>query len=164
MRVIERDRCATLTISLVRITGQANYEVRHAVGLGWQGTIPQGVKRVDAPTPWVELQPRVFVKDQSDLAAAKSVLDQITITGLAKYEGRPAPTTPSYQYAVPDLDPNIASSKMPFKDPTQFWTICSAAMNENPPPQAQIEAVLPQYKSLGLELGKHSLHSVNYSL
>jgi hypothetical protein len=100
------------------------------------------------------LQPRVFVKDQSDLAAAKSVLDQITITGLAEYEGRPAPTTPSYQYAVPDLDPNIASSKMPFKDPTQFWAICSAAMNENPPPQAQIDAVLPQYKSLGLELGK----------
>jgi hypothetical protein len=124
------------------------------VGPGWQGTIPQGVKRVDAPTPWVELQPRVFVKDQSDLAAAKSVLDQITITGLAEYEGRPAPTTPSYQYAVPKLDANIASSKMPFKDPTQFWAICSAAMNENPPPQTQIAAVLPQYKLLGLELGR----------
>jgi hypothetical protein len=43
---------------------------------------------------------------------------------------------------------------MPFKDPMQFWTICSCAMNENPPPQAQIDAVLPQYKPLGLELGK----------
>jgi DNA sulfur modification protein DndE len=124
------------------------------VGPGWHGTLPPGLTRIEAPTPWVELQPRVFVKDQADLAAAKNVLDQITITGLAEYEGRPAPAAPSYDYPVPELDPNIASSKMPFKDPMQFWTICSAAMNENPPPQAQIEAVLPQYSSLGLQLGK----------
>lgn len=124
------------------------------VGPGWQGTLPADVTRIDAPTPWVELQPRVFVKNQSDLAAAKSVLDQITVTGLAEYEGRPAPSTPVYAYAAPDLDPSIASSKMPFKDPLQFWTICSAAMNESPPPQAQIDAVLPQYRLLGLILGK----------
>jgi len=124
------------------------------VGPGWRGTLPPGVTRIDAPTPWIELQPRVFVKDRADLAASKSVLDQITVRGLAEYEGQPAPPMPSYSYVAPELDPNIASSRMPFKDPMQFWTICSCAMNENPPPQAQIEAVLPQYKTLGLELGK----------
>ncbi len=124
------------------------------VGPGWQGSLPAGMTRIDAPTPWVELQPRVFVKDRADLAAAKSVLDQITLEGLAEYQGRPAPATPSYNYEVPALDPAIASSKMPFKNPLQFWSICSAAMIENPPPQAQIEAVLPQYRFLGLELGK----------
>jgi len=124
------------------------------VGPGWHGTLPPGVTRINAPTPWIELQPRVFVKDRADLAASKSVLDQITIQGLAEYEGRPAPAMPSYSYIAPELDPKIASSRMPFKDPLQFWTICSAAMNENPPPQAQIEAVLPQYKALGFELGK----------
>lgn len=124
------------------------------VGAGWHGTLPAHVTRINAPTPWVDVQPRVFVKNQSDLAAAKSVLDQITVTGLAEYEGRPTPSMPVYAYAVPDLDPNIASSKMPFKNPLQFWTICSAAMNENRPPQAQINAVLPQYRVLGLILGK----------
>jgi|SRR5579884_447153 len=124
------------------------------VAPGWHGDLPQGVTRINAPTRWIELQPRVFVKDQADLAAAKRVLDEITVTGVAEYEGRTAPATPSYNYAAPDLNPNIASSKMPFKDPTQFWTICSAAMRENPPPRAEIDAVLPQYKVLGLMLGK----------
>jgi hypothetical protein len=132
------------------------------VGPGWHGTLPPGVKRINAPTRWIEIQPRVFVKDRGDLAASKSVLDQITLQGLAEYQGRPAPAMPSYSYAAPELDPKIASSRMPFKDPLQFWTICSAAMNENPPPRAEVEAVLPQYKHLGLELGKQwSPQSVN---
>jgi len=124
------------------------------VGPGWHGTLPSGVRRIDAPTPWIEIQPRVFVKDRAHLAASKTVLDQITVQGLAEYEGRRAPATQSYSYVAPELDPKIASSRMPFKDPLQFWTICSASMNENPPPQAEVEAVLPQYKYLGLELGK----------
>ena len=124
------------------------------VGPGWHGTLPTGVTRIDAPTPWVELQPRVFVKDRTDLAASKSILDQITLKGLSEYEGRAAPEMSSYGYIAPELDPKIASSRMLFRDPMQFWTICSCALNENPPPKAQIEAVLPQYKHLGLELGK----------
>jgi hypothetical protein len=124
------------------------------VAPGWHGNLPPGVQRINAPTPWIEIQPRVFVNDRADLAAGKSVLDQITVQGFSEYEGRPAPATPSYDYLAPQLDPKIASSRMPFKDPLQFWTICSASMNENPPPQAKAAALLPQYKYLGLELGK----------
>lgn len=36
----------------------------------------------------------------------------------------------------------------------QFWSIFSAAMNENPPPAAQIEAVLPAFKYLAIELSR----------
>ena len=120
------------------------------VAPGWRGSLPTGITRIEAPTPWIELQPRVFVKDKADLAAAKAVLDQITITGLAEYEGRAAPPAPTYDYEVPQLDPDIASSRMPFKDPVQFWRICSAAMNENPPPEAQLQATLPAFRVLGL--------------
>lgn len=124
------------------------------VAPGWRGSLPAGMTRIEAPTPWIEVQPRVFVKDQQDLAAAKAVLDRITITGLAEYQGRRGPPEPAYDYEIPELDPSIASSKMPFKDPTQFWKICSAAMNENPPPDAQIQAKLPEYRQLGLAIGK----------
>src|SRR5262249_5895902 len=59
-----------------------------------------------------------------------------------------------YSYEVPKLAPKVASSLMKFDDPLQFWSIFSAAMNENPPPESQIKAVLPQFKYLGIELGK----------
>jgi hypothetical protein len=43
---------------------------------------------------------------------------------------------------------------MQFLDPLQFWSIFSAAMNENPPPESEIKSVLPLFKYLGIELGK----------
>ena len=55
---------------------------------------------------------------------------------------------------MPKLAPKVASARLVFDDPLQFWSLFSAAMNENPPPQSQIEAVLPQFKYLGIELGK----------
>ena len=124
------------------------------VGPGWQGTLPDDVKRIDSPTSWVELQPRVHVKDQADLPGAQAVLAAITVQGLSEYEGKPGPAPKPYQYLTPKLDPNVASSRLTFVDPLQFWTIFVDAMNENPPPQTMIEAVLPSFKYLGIELGR----------
>jgi hypothetical protein len=124
------------------------------VGPGWQGELPDGVERIDSPTRWVEIQPRVHVKNQADLPAAQKVLEGITVQGLAEYEGKPAPAPLTYNYETPKVDPKVASSLLKFEDPMQFWSIFAAAMNENPPPKSQIEAVLPQYKYLGIELGK----------
>jgi hypothetical protein len=124
------------------------------VGPGWQGTLPPDVKRVDAPTRWLELQPRVYVKDEADLAAARKVLEGVTVQTLSQYTGSAAPKPVEYNYELPKMAPKVATSHMKFDDPAQFWSICSAAMNENPPPKNEVEAVLPQYKYLGLELGK----------
>ena len=123
------------------------------VGPGWKGTLPADVKRIDAPTRWVELQPRVYVKAEADLAAARKVLDAITLQGLSKYTGGAAPAPAAYNYELPKMNPKVATSHMQFNDPLQFWSICSAAMNENPPPESEVKAVLPQFKYLGLQLG-----------
>jgi len=124
------------------------------VGPGWAGSLPAGVQRIDCPTRWIELQPRVHVKNEADLAAAKAVLDGITVQGLAQYKGDPAPATVAYAYAAPRINAKVASSQMQFDDPLQFWDIFAAAMNENPPPAAEIASVVPQFKYLGIELGK----------
>lgn len=124
------------------------------VGPGWQGTLPADVKRIDSPTRWLELQPRVYVKNEADLPAARKVLAGVTLQPLSQYTGGAAPKPVEYNYEVPKMKPGVATSHMQFDDPLQFWSICSAAMNENPPPKNEIEAVLPQYKYLGLELGK----------
>lgn len=124
------------------------------VGPGWQGQLPAGMKRVDCPTRWVEVQPRVHVRNKADLAGARKVLHAITVTGLAEFNGGPAPAPVAYRYDAPKINPKVASSQMQFLDPLQFWEIFSAAMNENPPPKAEIETVLPQFKYLGIEFGK----------
>lgn len=124
------------------------------VGPGWQGELPANVKRIDCPTRWIELQPRVHVKNAEDLAAARKVLNAMAVKGLAQYCGVSAPPSGPYDYATPNVNPKVASSEMQFLDPLQFWEIFSAAMNENPPPPSEIECVLPQFKYLGIELGK----------
>jgi hypothetical protein len=132
------------------------------VGPGWRGELPPGVTRIDCPTRWIEIQPRVHIKDQADLPAAEKVLKAVTVTGLAQYQGRPAPAAVSYDYPVPKINPKVASSQMQFLDPLQFWEIFSAAMNENPPPDSEIRSVLPLYKYLGIEFGEQwTRESVN---
>ncbi len=124
------------------------------VGPGWKGELPGGVTRIDCPTRWIELQPRVHVRNADDLAEARKVLNAIAVESLAQYRGGPAPSAAAYDYATPKVNPKVASSLMQFVDPLQFWEIFSAAMNENPPPANEIEAMLPQLKYLGVELGK----------
>ena len=90
----------------------------------------------------------------ADVPGAQKVLSDIKLQGLAEYNGAAAPAAPTYSYEVPKLNPKVATSQMQFDDPMQFWSIFAAAMNENPPPQNEVEAVLPVFKYLGIELGK----------
>jgi hypothetical protein len=125
------------------------------VGPGWQGKLPSGIKRIDCPTRWIELQPRVHVKNAADLPAARQVLRGITVQGLAQFNGSPQPASAVYDYQTPRINPKVASSQMQFLDPLQFWEIFVAAMNENPPPRNEIETVLPQFQYLGIALGQN---------
>jgi DNA sulfur modification protein DndE len=122
---------------------------------GWKGTLPAGIRRIDSPTRWVVLQPRVHIKNPQDLQGAKKVLDEITTQPLSKYLGTSAPAAVKYDYPPPQfVDPKLPVSANYYKDPLQFWEILSNVINENPPPQAQIEALLPLFAPLGIELGK----------
>ena len=40
---------------------------------GLEGDLPAGIRRIDAPTRWVLIQPRVHLKDQADLPGARGV-------------------------------------------------------------------------------------------
>ena len=48
-----------------------------------------------------------------------------------------APTSPAPEETdvqdIQKVNPKVATSQMAFEDPLQFWSIFSAAMNENPP-------------------------------
>ena len=127
------------------------------VGPGWNGELPAGVTRIDSPTPWVLIQPRVhvYIDGKLNLGVAKNVLNAIQPVGLAEFSGKAALPAPNYDYPAPVFaDPNLPVSALDFKDPLQFWDLFSLAMNENPPPQEQIAALLPLFQPLGIELGK----------
>ncbi len=127
------------------------------VGPGWKGDLPAGMKRIDSPTPWILIQPRVHIyrSGKVDLAGARKVLEAIKPTGLAEYSGMPPLAAPKYDYPAPQpADPDLPVSALAFEDPLQFWDLLSVAMTENPPPGDQITALLPMFKPLGLELGK----------
>lgn len=127
------------------------------VGPGWTGDLPDGVKRIDCPTPWILLQPRVHIYNNGkiDLPGTKKILDDIKTTGLAQFTGKTSLAPKTYNYLAPvSVNPKLPVSAVQYKDPLQFWEILVAAMNENPPPQEQINALLPMFKPLGIELGK----------
>lgn len=126
------------------------------VGPGWKGTLPAGIRRIDAPTRWLLLQPRVHMKNPEDRDGARQVLSEITTTPLHKYMGTAAPPAVKYDYPAPDFAAGLKTSTSAnyFKDPLQFWDILSNMLNENPPPQDQITALLPMFAPLGIELGK----------
>jgi hypothetical protein len=125
------------------------------VAPGWKGKLPAGKKCIDCPTPWVLIQPRIHMPNPSELAAARKVLAGITLQGLSEYMGKSALPAPKYDYAAPQfVSQKLPVSDLDFKDQLQFWEILSAAMNENPPPENEISALLPLFEPLGLELGK----------
>lgn len=127
------------------------------VGPGWKGELPQGVTRIDSPTRWLLLQPRVHLYKDGNvvLDTARKVLNQITTTGLSQFKKGPPTKLPTYDYPVPVVvNADLPVSALDFKDPLQFWDLLSVAMNENPPPPDQITGLLPSFKPLGIELGK----------
>ena len=127
------------------------------VGPGWSGTLPEGVRRIDCPTPWVLIQPRVDIYDNGklDLGGARTVLEAIQPIGLSAFQGTKAPPSSNDTYPAPEVtDEKLPVSDLNFKDPLQFWELLATAMAENPPPKDQIDALLPMFRLLGLELGK----------
>src|SRR5262249_34571057 len=98
------------------------------VGPGWKGELPAELNRIECPTRWVLIQPRVHVRNSGDVEGAQKVLEAITVQGLARYQGKSNPNPVTYNYEVPKLAPKVASSQLKFDDPLQFWSIFSAAM------------------------------------
>ncbi|MEI6056741.1 MAG: DUF1254 domain-containing protein [Lentisphaerota bacterium] len=123
----------------------------------WKGKLPAELKVIECSTPWILLQPRVHVyKDgKLDIKNAKKVLEDIKTVTLSQYLGNISPEPSKYSYMAPNVvNSDLPVSALEYNDPLQFWEILADAMNENPPPANQIEALIPMFKPLGIEFGK----------
>lgn len=61
------------------------------VAPGWKGKLPEGVVRVDCPTPTGFIIGRWFVKDEKDVAAVNALQKQVTMTPLSSYGNQYTP-------------------------------------------------------------------------
>jgi hypothetical protein len=52
---------------------------------GWKGKLPEGVIRVDSPTPTGFIIGRWFVASEKDVAAVNAIQEQVTMTPLSSY-------------------------------------------------------------------------------
>ncbi len=73
------------------------------VAPGWTGKLPEGVTRIDCPTPTGFIIGRIFVASEEDVAAVNTLQKQVTMTPLSNlgrtYEPPKVPVTPAKGYS-----------------------------------------------------------------
>lgn len=109
-------------------------------GPGWQGTLPPGVKKIQAPTNMAWIIGRTQCNGKDDYAAVNAIQRQYTLTPLSAY-GKPY-TPPGFGPADPSVDvttpPVTQVAKM---DAATFFSRLAMLLKDNPPAPADAPMV-----------------------
>jgi hypothetical protein len=118
---------------------------------GWQGSVPAGMTRIDAPTPWVWIIGRTKTDGPSDYDAVHKIQDGYKITPLSQWGKSvvppPATIDPSVDMKTP---PKVQVDKMPAD---KFFTYAAEILKVNPP-HITDQPMIAQLKKIGIEVGK----------
>jgi len=116
---------------------------------GWNGTIPSGVTRLEAPTPQMLLLGRFLVADDADVARVHALAGRIKLEPLSAFNGvPPAPEPPAF--GSPAGTPQtVAAAGIGFFDEL------GDALAINPPTDAYERATLQSFADLGIGAGRH---------
>ena len=118
---------------------------------GWEGTLPGGVQRIDAPTPYVWIIGRTQTNGPADYQAVRKVQDGYTITPLAYLGQEPqavqAEVDPSVDMTTPPLDQVNALS-------AADYFVYAAELLRLHPPHPTDWSVLARANRIGLQLGQ----------
>ncbi|MFM0035288.1 DUF1254 domain-containing protein [Paraburkholderia strydomiana] len=114
------------------------------VGPGWQGELPNGVKRVDVPTANAWVSVRIQSSGARDLAAVRKLQRAIRVAPLSAYaaDSRSAPVAPPRGNA--DSAPAAAgtpAAQVAALDANGFFSRLADALPDNPPTPADPHAL-----------------------
>ena len=115
-------------------------------GPGWEGDLPEGAIRVDAPTNHVLVITRVMVVDRDDLAEALRVQQGLSLTGLSDFPRITNPNRP-----IDDAFDNFPILQPARLGARYFDELC-AGLLENPPPEED-GPFLEKLTALGIRPG-----------
>ncbi|MFC9893016.1 DUF1254 domain-containing protein [Nocardia sp. NPDC127579] len=122
-----------------------------ATGPGWNGTVPDGMTRLEFPTNTVWVIGRVQVDGESDIAAVRAIQEKMKLAPLSAWQADPNLTTPGM--TIPDAQkatsPAAAVAAM---DGTAFFTKLCQLMSDNPPAPDDHEA-MTRFAPLGITPG-----------
>ncbi|HXV22128.1 MAG TPA: DUF1254 domain-containing protein, partial [Desulfuromonadales bacterium] len=129
-------------------TGAGSFAI---VPAGWKGELPQGVERIDAPTPYVWIIGRTQTNGPDDYAAVHKVQDGYAITPLSQLGKTPQPMAfkadPTVDMKTPPLE--IVNSMRT----ADFFKYAAELMKLHPPHLVDWSLVA-RMRRLGIEPGK----------
>ena len=118
---------------------------------GWSGTIPDGMTRIDAPTPYVWIIGRTKTDGPADYDAVHKVQADYKITPLSQWGKEPVPPEvkidPSIDMKTP---PKIQVDTMPAG---KFFAYAAELLKLHPP-HITDEPIIAQLERIGFEVGK----------
>src|SRR5215469_3566857 len=129
-------------------TGPGDFAV---VGPGWHGELPQGVQRIDAPTPFVWVIGRTRTDGPQDYDAVHKVQDGYKMTLLSQW-GKPP------QAITVKVDPSVDMKTPPVKQveqmtPDAYFAYAAELLKVNGPHLTD-QPTLARIRRLGIEPGK----------
>jgi len=114
----------------------------------WNGTLPEGVTRIDAPTSSVLVLGRTYTSGGSDLDAAHKVQDGYKITPFSQWGNEPEPVNVTIDLSVDMVTPPVRQvNSMPA---STYFTYAAELMKINPP-HITDQPIVARMKRIGLE-------------
>ncbi|MDR3509016.1 MAG: DUF1254 domain-containing protein [Caulobacteraceae bacterium] len=127
------------------------------VGPDWQGTLPQGVKPIAAPTNHVLVLTRTLVLDEADLPAARAVQDGFSLTALSDFP----------RFTHPNRPIEDAFNNFPILNPVglgaSYFDELGAALADDPPPERD-RAFVDSLAAIGVGPGLSPSHGADPAL
>jgi hypothetical protein len=131
-------------------TGAARFAV---VLQGWQGTLPEGVERIDAPTPYVWVVGRTQTNGPSDYGAVNGFQDGLRVSPLPHGDGDGARRQGAFE-----PDPTVDMQTPPLRQVNQMtgpdYFRYAAELTKQHSPHVTDQAVIARMKRIDLRAGE----------